>query len=280
MPSSWRQRLVAAAWRLPRGDTMVALLLPVAAMGVLGEAYVRSDLGDAAPCQDCAFGRTEEILTRAHVRTLEREGLVVIAGVLSPQRLASVQREVARMTTAFATSGNDADVRQDQVLWVQKEEAAVGKEQQPLGLQHCIQIIRGVGSVLERCNYRVASHLIVPQTCQLAHYPGNGTAGYRRHLDRCTATLAELGLLEYWRLSDFRGRVVTAILYLNDADRSPQDGGALRCWTGDNDDDDYVDVQPVGGTLIVFDANRVHHKVLPSHADRLAITCWITGVLQ
>jgi Rps23 Pro-64 3,4-dihydroxylase Tpa1-like proline 4-hydroxylase len=41
-----------------------------------------------------------------------------------------------------------------------------------------------------------------------------------------------------------------------------------------------VDVQPVGGTLIVFDANRMHHKVLPSHKDRLAITCWINGVLK
>jgi 2OG-Fe(II) oxygenase superfamily len=181
-----------------------------------------------------------------------------------------------------------------------------------------------------------ARHLLVPRDCQLAVYPpsinhrqdhDNGTvnvdvdmaaattgvagAGYARHLDRCTAELSELGLVEYWRLTDYRNRVITIILYLNEDDRPVSDGGALRYWkvtrptpttptttatttassssssraitTGNDEaaDDVTVDIYPVGGKMVIFYASRIHHQVLPSFgtSDRIALTCWVTGEL-
>ena len=39
----------------------------------------------------------------------------------------------------------------------------------------------------------------------------------------------------------------------------------------------FVDVVPRGGTLVLFDAGRIEHKVLPCRRDRYALTCWIAG---
>jgi hypothetical protein len=191
-----------------------------------------------------------------------------------------------------------------------------------------------------------ARHLLVPRDCQLAVYhPTNTIAddapndeppdddddggadhnnnmtgnGYARYLDRCEASIWQLGLVEYWRLSDYPARVLTIILYLNDPDRSHSDGGALRYWrpvvrrqsntamthnnngssnssttttttespSADDDDDQpgiddnstLIEIIPVGGTLVIFDASRIHHQVLPSFGTepRTALTCWVMG---
>jgi SM-20-related protein len=133
----------------------------------------------------------------------------------------------------------------------------------------------------------------------LAFYPGNQQASYTRHLDTCIATIYELGLLEWWRLSDYRHRVVTVILYLNDPDRSTDDGGALRCWIKqprnnknnknnknnnhqDNDegDESSFDITPKGGTMVIFQSDLVEHMVLPSTVDRYALTNWISETTQ
>ena len=71
----------------------------------------------------------------------------------------------------------------------------------------------------------------MPRQCQLARYTSRGK-GYDRHLDQCNLSGNELGLLEWLRLSDYRGRALTAILYLNDDWQIQRDGGALRCYAG------------------------------------------------
>ena len=180
-------------------------------------------------------------------------------------------------------------------------------------LLHCIRFVRGVDYALEEAGYYVNTttatantnttrgRRVVPQQCQLAFYPGNQQASYTRHLDTCIATIYELGLLEWWRLSDYRQRVVTVILYLNDPDRSTDDGGALRCWikrrnTNDNnhhqdndqdndqDSDDEqessFDITPKGGTLVIFQSDLVEHMVMPSNVDRYALTNWISDTTQ
>ena len=111
----------------------------------------------------------------------------------------------------------------------------------------------------------------MPRQCQLARYTSRGK-GYDRHLDRCALDVYELGLLEWLRLSDYRGRALTAILYLNDDWSVDRDGGALRCWIGEREP---FDVAPVGGRLVIFDAGAVEHAVLAASADRVALTVWI-----
>lgn len=92
----------------------------------------------------------------------------------------------------------------------------------------------------------------------LAVYPPG--ARYRTHLDR---------------FSDASHRIVSLILYLNDA-WQPEDGGALRLHLEAPGRAPWRDVLPVGGTLVVFLSGEVCHEVLPSPRERLSVVGWLT----
>ena len=89
--------------------------------------------------------------------------------------------------------------------------------------------------------------------CHFAQYPPGSV--YLRHLDR---------------FRDDDRRMVSAVLYLNDAWQA-DDGGELRMYL---EADRAHDVQPVGGCLVVFLSGQVPHEVLPARRDRLSLTGW------
>lgn len=260
------------------------------------------------------------MITSSHVRTLERDGIVVIPNALSAKSLIDARADLARYASKkhmFERSGvggnetmpigegsgngslidGDGDlVRNDIVSWLRPNRSIDESEESDIGasLAHCIDLIRGAAFSLNRFDYADSHSHQVPLQCQLAMYKGDGKCGYARHLDRCDSSLQELGLLEYFRLSDFRGRAITVILYLNDASRTEEDGGALKCWLkqtrivgGDLDESSDTQqfgipflVQPVGGTMIIFHSNLLEHQVLASFKDRYALTVWVSGDLQ
>lgn len=86
-----------------------------------------------------------------------------------------------------------------------------------------------------------------------AFYPPG--AFYLRHVDR---------------FRDDDRRMVSAALYLNDA-WLPEHGGQLRMFLKDGA---QHDVQPAGGTLVVFLSGEMPHEVLPCTRDRLSLTGW------
>lgn len=337
------------------GDVCILACIPLVMGVVLGEAYFRTELGDAEVPDDCAYPPTDQLLQSHHVRTLERDGLVVIPNALDPAALQAVREELFRLQgggddgsnsnnkTAeikMKRSTNDEDVRQDRVAWVKDSVSHPGanklskdttddncNDDDPVEehMKHCIRTIRGVMHALTKHSFSAdnndnnnndndTSHSSegqqtttitssttmyqIPRKCQLAMYPGDGSALYRRHLDQCHNSFLDLGLLEWLRLSDYRARSISVILYLNQADRPESDGGALRCWVkkennenrlqGDSDqnDDDKdeaqfyppFDIQPKGGTMVIFKSDKVEHMVLSSSADRYAITSWVSRV--
>jgi len=306
-------------------DTIVALSLFSGCTLVLGEAYFRTELGDAEAADDCSYAPTNRLLTSAHVRTLERDGVVVVPNALSRRALRGARDDVRKYAASTPDAFERADVggeisadgeshargsiRQDLTCWLRPDRPraasssgandgddnegsnALTPPTHGQSLEHCIGLIRGVAATLEHLNYADSHGHRVPLQCQLALYRGDGRSGYARHLDRCRATLEELGLLEFLRLSDFRGRAVTVILYLNDESRKVEDGGQLRCWLrkelGEGDGKDVsengrmfgqpFDIQPTGGSMIIFNSDRLEHQVLASFEDRYALTVWING---
>ena len=75
-------------------------------------------------------------------------------------------------------------------------------------------------------------------------------------------------------LDAFRGdraRVVSVVLYLNDA-WLPSDGGALRLHLGATA---WRDVEPQAGTLVAFLSDRFEHEVLPAKRERLSLAGWL-----
>ncbi|WP_457873861.1 2OG-Fe(II) oxygenase [Pseudomonas aeruginosa] len=88
--------------------------------------------------------------------------------------------------------------------------------------------------------------------CHFALYPPG--AYYQKHVDR---------------FRDDDARTVSAVLYLNDA-WLPEHGGALRLHLPQR----QVDIQPTGGSLVVFMSAGTEHEVLPASRDRLSLTGW------
>lgn len=212
----------------------------------------------------------------------------------------------------FATSGNDSDVRQDKIVWIRRSgscarsccncddtssssttrddsDPELGKEtslspKNNIGreLEYCIEFVRGIPYALEKNGYTLSNHHRIPKQCQLSMYSGDNISSYQRHLDTCTSTIYDLGLLEFLRLSDYRQRRITIILYLNESNRPIHHGGTLRCWVskelsqGDyfhppslsrHSQDETIckesstyypsfDIQPKGGTLVIFQSHR------------------------
>jgi hypothetical protein len=286
-----------------RGDAMVALAIPLGCSALLLEAYTRTELQDAEGSTQCRFSATSALIKPSHVRQLEKEGIVTIPNALSAEQLKCAREDVmkfAKSKTSFHRSMNDTDVRQDMISWVRvdQEEDTITKDSSSsephLGnhLSHCVKLIRGVASALEENGYVGSCDHMIPQQCQLALYPGDDKSVYRRHLDRCNESIYDLGLLEWLRLSDYRERALTVILYLNLSDRQEHDGGALQCWVRDESAPSGsetgvqtqhfhppVTILPKGGTLVIFQSALVEHMVLPSSTDRYALTSWVSGTI-
>jgi len=84
-------------------------------------------------------------------------------------------------------------------------------------------------------------------------------AFYSKHLDQHAHTQA---------------RVVSCILYLN-SNWDEADGGQLRLYTAAEQEESYIDVTPLGATLVTFLSADFYHEVLPARRPRLSITGWM-----
>lgn len=246
---------------------------------VLMEGYFRTELRDAETSTACRYPPTSTILTKDHIRELERNNMVVIHNVLTTTTLHDARNSVQKMGKILdeKNHSNIEDVRRDAICLVRESDAKFQHGDD--SLIHCIKLLRGVPYLLDRFQYNVSSSFHVPKQCQLSRYISDGHLyGYKRHLDRCTESLSEMGLLGWLRASDYRHRSVTCILYLNSPDWNS--GGNLRCYREKiniEEKETFTDVSPTGGTLIIFDSEKVEHEVLPSTKDRYAITLWING---
>ena len=100
-----------------------------------------------------------------------------------------------------------------------------------------------------------------------AYYPRGGY--YRRHRDSVPNSASVL-------------RKYSLLLYLNDEGWKPEvDGGKLRIHLDGGGDEipvgkepEYVDVDPIGGTLVLFRSELIPHEVLDTRNERYAVVGW------
>jgi SM-20-related protein len=155
------------------------------------------------------------------------------AGVLAPAGIGRAGKH------RFAT-----DIRGDRIAWLGDTPGSPAEAAACTALEQLrVAMNRGLMAGLERLE---AHYAVYP--------PG---ARYARHLDR---------------FSDDDARVLSCVLYLNEAWR-PEDRGALRLFAAG---DAGVDVLPEGGTLVVFLAGRFEHEVLPALRTRVSLTGWFS----
>lgn len=98
-----------------------------------------------------------------------------------------------------------------------------------------------------------------------AYYPMGGF--YRRHCDSVVGSASVL-------------RSYSLLLYLNN-EWKESDAGHLRIhldsgkdFLPEGEDPNYVDVEPKGGTLVLFKSDKIPHEVMDTKSERMAVVGW------
>ncbi|KAL1523183.1 hypothetical protein AB1Y20_018137 [Prymnesium parvum] len=223
-------------------------------------------------------GSSRGILPQQALSELQRTGYVVLPNFLSAEEVEDCVGDVAQLCASgrFSSAGVG--------------EAALNRVDE--GVRRCEQCFifpkgrqrgAGVGEVREQLFSKIdALRSALHENCGkpldallteglYVYYPHGGY--YKRHLDAATGTTSAL-------------RVWSYLLYLNQA-WSEEDGGWLRIFNDGGAESapeggppSYVDVEPRGGTLVVFRSDSVPHEVLETRAERLALVGWLCQPLE
>lgn len=182
---------------------------------------------------------------------LGKSGFCVYTGYLTPQLLQSTRADLERLHLegSFHQAGigraadlqKNLNVRKDEIFWLERE--AQNPVQTQLW-QHLDSLQKAMNETLLLGLSEFEGHY--------AAYPAGGF--YKRHRD-C--------------FQNNNDRMVSLVLYLNE-DWKETDGGRLRIYGNES----YTDVDPVGGTLVLFMSRDLDHEVLLSHRARYSFTGW------
>ncbi len=183
---------------------------------------------------------------------LASKGWCIVPDFISPEQvhvLANETRQLRRKNV-FAPAGIgkgaertvNSSIRGDFIFWLTEPDISHAQREY---LERLESLRLAANSGLQLGLFDFEGHL--------ALYPPGSF--YSRHLDR---------------FQNDSLRTLTAILYLNEYWQA-ESGGQLRLYT---DGDQYFDVLPQGGTLVLFLAERFWHEVLPASRERLSITGW------
>jgi len=218
------------------------------------------------------------------IANLNDSGYVVLPNYLSPDLVSNLLKDVEgiRASGRFKTAkiGQDfsnklnTEVRVAETCFIGRSKSDLGDSAARMALYDSLDRIReGLsgnlrldeiddGGDLLRC-----APALDPGLDELlyARYPRGGF--YRRHRDAIDGSASVL-------------RCYSLLLYLNE-EWTEKDGGQLRMHFDGFDDEvpeggeeDYLDVEPRGGTLVIFKSDQVPHEVLDTWAQRTAIVGW------
>ena len=185
------------------------------------------------------------------IEALATDGWIVISEFLN---LAEVQELRGQALTEYAagsftpasigqgtSKAIHQQIRRDAIWWLEEDKAGASSE-----------FLTWLSELRLRLNQELFLGLVEAEL-HFALYPQGGF--YRRHID------------------NFRGasaRLITVILYLNQ-DWQTNDGGELRLYL----EQDFIDIVPEAGKLVMFLSERFEHEVLPTEQERLSLTGWL-----
>jgi hypothetical protein len=245
------------------------------------------------------------------VAAFQKEGIIVIDDVLTPEELRLARENLAEMLAGDSffekTEQHSEDTRTDRVCWISEtipnQKSIIGT-----GMRDALRVVRSVPFALFGGDIRFwgDTTMGVPMSNQLASYSFGGM--YVPHRDTPSRADSTFHHPLQWLLQPgLNERRLTVILYLNDADwdcgTDSKSGeskyeGCLRCYldTDDVDNDGstagrVINIVPKGGRMVVFDSKRILHEVraFPEEKgqgqgkaqgparQRAAITCWVGG---
>lgn len=205
-------------------------------------------------------------ITDANLASLDKDGYVVIENFLPDSLQEQLRQDVStlRQTNHFnvAKIGQDSTNTLNENIRV-AETCFLG----PNKLQDVPSEARNkLYEILDQARSDLPGTLD-PNLTELlyAYYPSGGF--YRRHRDAVPGSASVL-------------RSYSLLLYLN-KDWTPKDGGQLLLHldTGgdflpEGEEPNFVEVAPKGGTLVLFESDKIPHEVMDTNAERLAVVGW------
>lgn len=186
---------------------------------------------------------------------LAQQGYVIIDNYLSSDEIAPLvqlahekfnQNEMMKAGTGKQAQTN-ANIRGDSIHWMDEENTEPAVQGYFSKMQH----LKGL------LNQHFFMGLASLET-HLAIYPVG--AGYQKHLDQFSSGQSQ----------QLNTRKLSSILYLNQ-NWQASDGGKLRLYVND---DEWMDISPIGGRLVLFLSDQFWHEVLPAKRERLSLTGW------
>lgn len=196
-------------------------------------------------------------------------GLVRLSGAVGPQVIKCMRNEAQELTgkQLLRRSSGGYGGRSDVFKYLTAQDAS---EKGSTALSYGIELLSAVCQEVNE--HRRGTELDLKNTpAQLACYPGDGGAFWAHHdgapFDELDVSMSE----ESRRL--ISNRRVTAILYLQDGWEDSW-GGALRAHCDSLGGQLSTDIQPEGGTLVLFRSRDLWHEVLPTFSPRFALTMW------
>lgn len=181
------------------------------------------------------WARKDEFIDAELVRALRLEaGQLLQSGEFRPAAVGAGAQRAVRL-----------EVRSDEICWLRQSASAATER------------VRRAFEELRLALNRDLQLGLFEHELHLARYaPG---AFYGRHVDR----LPGAGV-----------RVVSTVLYLNDAWRT-EEGGALRLHLAEGEGANAsIDILPQAGRLVAFFSDGFEHEVLPARRERLSLTGW------
>lgn len=135
----------------------------------------------------------------------------------------------------------EGSIRKDEVFWLDQETSdASGK------------FLRRMNELKDYLNYTCYAGINGGEF-HYARYPKG--AFYKKHIDS---------------FKNSNDRLFTFILYLNETNWQPDDGGQLKMYL----DGEELLIEPQGGKIVFFKSDEIEHEVLPANRERLSVTGW------
>ena len=218
-------------------------------------------------------------LTESDVRQLACKGYVVIPNFLSPEFVKSLRNDIDLLRTkdrfTAAKIGQDFTNNLNTMIRVAETCFLGEKKLQDLPSDtrlQLYQVLENLRLVLSGnkslCDGVETNAPILDRTLSeflYAFYPKGGY--YRRHVDSVPNSASSL-------------RVYSLLIYLNE-NWTERDGGYLRIhfdsgrdFLPTNEEPNYIDLAPSGGTLVCFKSDQIPHEVLDTNSERAVVVGW------
>lgn len=212
-------------------------------------------VGANLPCYNFAMQTVFTQQDKTITEGLAQQGYVIIDNYLSSDEIAPLahlahakfkQHAMAKAGTGKQAQTN-ASIRGDSIHWLDEESTEPAVQRYFSKMQH----LKGL------LNQHFFMGLASLET-HLAIYPVG--AGYQKHLDQFSSGQSQ----------QLNTRKLSSILYLNQ-NWQASDGGELRLYVNE---DEWLDISPNGGRLVLFLSDQFWHEVLPAKRERLSLTGW------